>query len=407
MARKATNGAGTSRQRKDGTWEGRITIGKTADGKQKRKSVYGKTNKEVLAKMTKIQNALLNGTNIEPSKLTLESWLIQWLQIRNNDNIRLSTIENYSIYVYKQIIPRIGYKKIKDIKPMDLQWLYSELLNSGRRNVRTGKQSSSGLSPTTVRLVHIILRCALECAVKNDMIAKNPAKSVSPPTREKFDIMIFTEQQRERFVEVIKNTRFEIAYLLAIHHGMRMGEILGLRWQDIDFENRCIRIKQQLMVKPKEGLAFGPPKTQSAYREIYIFGETIKALRKHKVKQCKQRMPVAGHWEENDLVVCNQIGKPIFPSNLRRDYKRILEMNDLPNLRFHDLRHNFASYWASKKANYVTLGKIMGHSKTSFTLDTYTHATSEMVRKDAEFINDELHKTNDTHDDDVNTNTPF
>ena len=381
-------------------------MGKTVDGKQKRKSVYGKTKSDVVNRMQAIQYEVIKGTYIDPCRATLEEWLIEWLETVARTKVKQTTFENYSTYIYKQIIPKIGHIPLKDLKAMHIQNLYNELLKNGRLIVRSGKQSQKGLSPRTVHLVHIVLHMAIEYAVKNDMISKNPVNFVTLPDRIKPEIKIFDEKNITNFIKAAKEEHFEVAFLLAICAGLRMGEILGLRWQDVDFDNKCLHIRQQLTVTKENGLTFSTPKTRSAIRKINIFNELIEPLKKHKRKQKEQRLST-NIWHNNDLVVCTGIGTPMYPNNLRRNYARMLKENYLPQIRFHDLRHTFASYWASKETSVTTLRTVLGHSNAAFTLNTYTHTTDDMVKADAEKVNRALAQALKYDDESDVMNTPF
>lgn len=226
MSKKRGQNEGSIRKRKDGTWEARVTIGVSVDGKQQRKSLYGKTRQEVNAKMTDLLNNLQKGIITNPTEMTLAEWLDYYMLEYKKKYVKPTTYVNYSVKVEKHIKPAIGHYKLKALR----QDMIQKFVNS---------MTDEGLSPSTVISAYKLLSTALETAVDDGLLVRNVSHKVKLPKTTKPKINVLTKEQQDAFVEQAKETYMGIVYIFDLCTGMRLGELLGLKWQDIDFEHNC------------------------------------------------------------------------------------------------------------------------------------------------------------------------
>ena len=380
MAGRRPNGSGSIRKIKDGLYEGRYTLGKKPDGKQDRPSIFGKTKKEVSDKLQEIETKVRKGTYVETSKETLEQWLEEWLDNTIRITNKKTTYENYSMLMYKHVIPRIGHIRLDKLKPSHIQNMMAELIDNGRIQVHS--DSEKGLSNTTVRTIRKVLRYALQKAIEESELTVNPVDATKAPPLKKPEINVLEPKELVCFLENIKGNRYELIYVLALKSGLRRGELLGLRWKDIDFTKDYINVRQQL-VKTSDGVMISAPKSNRSFRRVIIDQDMVERLRKHKAYQNTQKLKACEAWQDNDLVFCSGTGQPIPPNTISQAFRRLIKQMGLRKIRFHDLRHTFATNWLDANANIKTLQYTLGHAKVSFTLDTYTHVTEEMLLNDA------------------------
>jgi len=372
------NGEGTIYQRKDGKWCGQITIGTNPKtGKPKRKTFYGNTRKEVARKMTELKHKLFTGTYIEPSNMPLKEWLNRWIEGRKA-SLAFNTYDTYKRLIRNHINPEIGDIKLKDLNAREIQDLLNYKYEDGQIN-REG-----GLSERTVKYIYTTLHAALDKAVTDKMITFNPCKGIDLPRDDSEDEGLHTWTQKEvnRFLYKAKDYSYYILYFLALNTGMRQGELLGLQWEDIDFDNKLLEVRRQLDRRGK----FKKLKTKSGKRTIPLTDEVIKTLKSHKIKQSENKLALGEAYNDYDLVGCIENGKPIHWRNLYRQFKLIIKKAGVPDIRFHDLRHTFATLFLQAGGNIKTLQQILGHSSITITIDTYSHVTEDMLLDAAEKI---------------------
>ncbi len=370
------NGEGTIVKRKDGRWMGAVTIGvDPKTGKPKRKYIYGKKRKEVAREMTNLKKNLFEGTYKEPSNMKLADWLDKWIEGRKN-SLAYSTYMNYEMFIRNHIKPEIGQIKLKDIKPYEIQLLLNNKFENGRVD------NEGGLSERSVKYIYQTLHAALEKAVKTEMIIKNPCKSVELPKDdediESNELHTWNNQQVKKFLRIAKDFKYHSAFYLALNTGMRQGELIGLKWKDINYNKKTLNVKRQV-VRTNKGLKFKTPKTKAGDRVIPLFDNIIKYLKKHKINQSEKKLSLGESFQDNNLVTCNGIGNPVGPRNLSREFKKIVKAADLPKIRFHDMRHTFATTFLDNGGNIKTLQQILGHESITTTIDTYGHVTDEML----------------------------
>lgn len=377
MARKTTHnaqGGGTIRQRPDGRWEARYTVGRDpGTGKQIQRSIYGKTQKDVRQRLRQITTAIDEGTYTAPSKLTVEQWLNTWLQDYCID-VKPRTMEKYAGTVRNRIIPHIGKIKLSDLAPHHIQHLYNALLR--------GTDGARMLSPKSIRDTHGTLHRALEQAVDVNLIKLNPSNKCKLPRVEKGEIKPMDAQQIARFVQAVRGSRFESLYLVDLFTGMRLGEILALSWDCIDSKKGTIRIYRQLH-QMNGRYEFGTLKNDKP-RSITVAPFVLEVLKGQYKKQLQQRLAAGSAWQNDEgLVFTDEIGRHLSSNTVRNVLKRITDGMGLPGFRFHDLRHSYAVASLQAGDDIKTLQQNLGHYTAAFTMDVYGHCTEQMQQASA------------------------
>ena len=381
MARRS-HGEGTISKRQDGTYEGKISLGVDAEGKRKRKTVYGKTKKEVLAKIDEVKQQLANGT-FSDSKLTVKSYLEQWLTHKEKQ-VKPRTTELYRHLMEFHVIPKIGGKRLDKLTPLDIQNMVSDTAVKG--------------GARTANMCRTVLYSALKQALRWGLIPRNPVEAVDALKEPKKDMTMWTSAEAVKFLDTARSHRLYPLFYLAMSTGMRRGELLGLRWQDV--RAGSLHIRQSLTVV-KNQIAISEPKTEKGKRRVAISPDLEAELSEHRTRQEAERQMLGNLWPDNDLVFRTEVGTPIHPRNLERTWyalqeatraawhKAAKETNDaaaltgleagklMPKVRLHDLRHLHASLAIQQGMDAKMLADRLGHSRASFTLDVYTHLFEE------------------------------
>ena len=375
MAKRRPSGDGMVRKREDGSWEGRIVIGHKENGDSIFRYIYADTQKELTAKLRQNINAYQGVDLTEESKMTLSQWLDKWLDTYMTGTVRESTLDGYRRDLNNHVKPYLGEKSLLKIAPADLSGLYQILLERGRM-VRK-KVSGSGLSSTTVHGIHTTLHHALRTATDERLLPANPADGVTPPKVVNRAKGILNNAQLDTFKAVIqKDWIWRDFFLTELTTGLRRGELCGLKWSDFDEVAGKLKVCRTIHARKGGGVEAGSTKTYAGTRTILLPSSTAQLLRERKQSALTE-------WIfPNPL--CPE--KPVSPGSAYRRLKGLLEEAGLPDLRFHDLRHTFATHALASGVDAKTLSGILGHTKASFTLDTYTHLTGDMHRNAAEIV---------------------
>jgi len=357
--------------RKEGTkWYYVIELGKDAQGKRKQKKKRGfKTKKEAQTALTKTLHELNSGTYIEPSSQTLGEYLLEWLEYKKT-NVAESTYATYYYNLKKHILPELQDIPLANLKPLHVQQFYSKLLNETK------------LNHNTVRKIHTMLVNALDRAVKFDMVLKNAAKLVDPPKETKSEMDVWDIDEVRSFLEIAKRSPFYMVYLIAINTGMRQGEILGLSWDHVNLEDNIIYVKQTLSNDGKT--LKSTTKTAAGMRTIAIPKEFSAELKRHKLEQKKHKLRLGPLYTDLNLVNATELGTPINPSNLRRNYNSLIKKAGLKRIRFHDLRHTHATLLLKQGVHPKIVAERLGHADTRMTLDRYSHLLPNMQKETAQ-----------------------
>ena len=377
-------GEGNISKRKDGTWQGSVLLGYDPEtGNPKRKYFYGKTRKEVQRKVGELTIKVQKGTYREPTKITVAEWFTTW----HNDYMKLSlrptTWTSYGYQIEGHIIPALGHLKLSELQTAHIQRLYNDKLKGGRLDRKPG-----GLTPKSVRFIHTVIHSCLEQARKEHLITINPASAVRLPKLEQREIRYLDSGEIKTFLEVARDSKHFAAFFLALNTGMRRGEILGLRWKDVDFEEGQLTVNQGLVRISGKGLVFQEPKTKLSNRTISLSPMVLKVLKEHRKKQAEYRLLSGGAYDEGglDLVFANEIGKPICPRAFTRIFERLLKRAGLEAACFHDLRHTFATMALEQGVNVKTVQETLGHHSAAFTMDVYSSVTDKMKREAADKV---------------------
>ena len=374
MSKRRPSGDGMVRKREDGRWEGRIVVGHKENGDSIFRYIYADTQKQLTAKLR--QNIdIYQGIDLtEQSRMTLAEWLEQWLE-QMSTTLRSSTLEHYRKDLTNHVKPYLGQKMLTQITAADLRKLYDTLGKAGRMHPRFGQ--SRGLSSTTVHGIHTTLHHALRAAVEQGLIPTNPADEVEPPKVIRQPMNVLNEEQLDAFMAVIqKDPLWYDFFYTELTTGLRRGEICGLMWSDFDERGGTLKISRTLHREKGGRLVAGDTKTYTGTRKIVLPPSTAELLRARKKKSFS---PWIFH---NPL----HPEAPISPDSAYHQLKKLLTDADLPSIRFHDLRHTFSTHALASGVDAKTLSGILGHTKASFTLDTYTHTTGDMQKRAADIV---------------------
>jgi len=369
MAKKRGQNEGTIYKRKNGNWAAQVSI------QGRRLTKYTKTQSEARTCLRTTLNQVDNGITFLGAQMQLGKYLEQWL-VTVKTSVRPKTYEQYRQIVTGYIVPILGHIKLKDVRPDHVQSLYNTKLKSGTSN-------------RTVRMIHAVIHRALNQAFKMGIITRNPSDVVIKPKLIKKEMKTLTDTQVQTLLLAARGTRYEGLYLLAVTTGLREGELLGLKWSDLDWVTRHLSVQRQLQRLSGQGLVFSEPKSASGRRVIALGSATIEKLREHYKHQQVERLAAGEQWIENDLIFPTIIGTPSDGSNFIRNFKSLLHANNMPIIRFHDLRHTAATLMLQQGIHPKVVQERLGHSQVSMTLDTYSHVLPNMQEEAAEKI-DEL-----------------
>lgn len=388
MSGKRGQGEGCIYKRSDGTWAAVITTGRDEKGHQKRQFIYGKTRTEVAEKLLKTQNDMKTGAYIKPTKATLGEWLDKWLEQYKRNDLRPTTYSSYEQHIRVHIKPSIGHVLLQDLTPEMVQKFYNEKYKTGRYD------GEGGLSSATVRKIHNILHEALDQAVLNSLIYRNAADATKRPKLSQKEIKIFTVEEQNKFMSLLKDEYLGAAFLMDLSTGMRLGELLALKWKNVDLEQGIVWVRESVArvrthdpndVKTK--LITQPPKTKSGYRDIPLHDIIIDLLKAHKEKQEAKIHEADSDFTNNGLVFCTENGNYIEPRNFMRKFYSLLNKAGIPMTNVHSMRHTFATRLFEANESPKTVQELMGHSDVSHTLNIYTHVMPGIKRSAVKKLN--------------------
>jgi integrase len=374
---KRGHGEGSIYQRKDGRWTAEISL---EGGKSK--FLYGKTRKEVQEKLKTALYEQQRGMLVTGPQQKVGQFLTHWLEDVHKQSIRPRTYERYEEIVRLHLLPGIGHYQLQKLSPQHLQMFYK-------------KKLETGLSATTVISFHNVLHKALETAVRWNLIARNTCDLVSPPRRKLFEIQPLNIKQIQQLLAATHGHRQEALITLALATGMRRGELLALKWQDVDLEQRTLQVRRILTRIPSKlpgkGFEETEPKTDKGRRSIVLAPFTVEVLKHHRIRQLEDKLKAGPAWNDHDYVFCTSIGTHLNPTRDVLDVlKSLLKKAGLPDIRFHDLRHSSATMLLAMKVHPKIVQEILGHSQIAITLDIYSHALPTMQEEAMRKINEAL-----------------
>ena len=364
MAKRRANGEGSIRKRSDGRWEGRFVVGRHPDtGKAIYKNVLGKTQAEVRDKLKKAIEETAGLDVVKAGQYTLGQWMDVWYENYAKLKVRPSSHQTYRGYIDNHIKPNIGKVPLNKLTSLELQKFYKKLLGHGRVERIESKHQPKGLSAKTVRNINQIISSALNLAIEQKLIHSNPTASCALPKVERKEMNTLPAEQLASFLREAKESGVYELYYIALATGLRRGELLGLKWKDVDLDIGIIRVQRQVARIDGE-VVEAPLKTKNSYRNIPISGDAVEILK-------TQKKNVAGEY-----VFPSPNGGPISPDSVGNMLHRVLKRAGLPKVRFHDLRHTFATLALQNGVDIKTVSSMLGHYSAGFTLDTYTHVTT-------------------------------
>lgn len=368
-------------RKRGGGWSVVIDIGRDERGcrRQKWHSGYA-TKREAERALTALLGELQQATYVEPSRLTLESYVRGWLEAVA-PRLRPSTASSYRQLLECYVIPRLGSRPLQTLEARHLNALYGELLKRG------AVHSKGPLSPRTVRYTHTVLRSALKDAVRQNVLQRNVADLATPPRAAEYGvgIRVWSADELRRFLEEVAGDRLYAAWFLAATTGMRRGEVLGLRWGDLDLDLGRCSIVQTLVTVDYE-LSFSTPKTARGRRLVALDEFTVRALRVHRNQQECERRAWAELYHDGGLVFAREDGSPVHPDRFSDLFDQFVHRAKLPRIRLHDLRHTHATLALQAGINPKVVSERLGHSSVAITLDTYSHVMPSLQDEAASVV---------------------
>ena len=355
-------------KRKDGLFQGTYTA-QTPSG-PKRKYIYGRKYGDVAQKLAEAMGDAARGVVFDAGTLTVGEWLDAWLSdlkpLMGAGKMTYSTYKRYAGIIRKHLKPALGHRKLKDLNRAEVRKLYAS--------------KGDTLSPRTVDYIHITLQKALSQAVRDDLIPRNVAAGERPHSTRHTSpdrVKALSPAQVRALLDAAQGTRNEALYVVALHTGLRQGELLGLRWADVDLDAGKLSVRRALKIADP-GLDFGPPKNKASRRSVRLNKTATAALRAHRARQNQERI-AARTWRDTGLVFPNRIGGPIDPTNLyNREYEPLLKRVGLEGFTFHALRHTFATALFSRGEHPKRVQSLLGHASITQTMDTYSHLIDDI-----------------------------
>jgi integrase len=393
---RSANGSGTIRKRADGRWEGIYSAGYDQQtGKLIRKSIYGKNQKEVRQKLSKVTTEIDEGLYLEPAKMTLSDWMDLWYNEYTFDK-KYSTLKGYKAQINKHIRPGIGKYNLSQLNPMILQRFFNHLSEPNEK----GKV----LSPKSIKNVYIILSGILEQAVENEMISKNPCKKVKLPKVYNKQITPLTDKQVKDFLEIISTDEIYGTILrVIVFTGLRLGEAMGLTWDCVDFEKGALNINKQLQRRPQKDGGSTLTSVKSGKPRILKPAPFVMQLLKIRyTEQIMQKQRSEDLWlawsneEEHKkaLVFTNLQGGYLIPKRVYLHFKSAAVAIGAPDARVHDLRHTYAVLSLQNGDDIKTVQENLGHASAAFTLDVYGHVSDRMKKESANRMEEYIRNLN-------------
>lgn len=363
------NGEGSIYKRRDGRWEARLDLGWTSGGRQ-RKSLYGRTRAEVIAKLARTQRAKEDGLAALDERTTVAGFLERWLEESARPALRPNSFVTYEGLVRNHLAPALGPIRLVRLTPQDVQHLLNQ-------------KSADGLAPRTVRNMHRVLHRALEVAARWGLVRRNVSSLADGPRAPRSEERTLSVIEARRLLDIVEGERLEALYAVALATGLRQGEALGLRWSDIDLETGSLAVRRAL-TRVHGRLQLVEPKTPTSSRTVTLPQMAVRSLRQHRARQAEERLRAGGFWSnEHDLVFTSEGGEPLDARGVRRDFARHVASAGLGRLRFHDLRHSCASLLLAQGVPARVVMETLGHSSIAVTMNVYSHVLPELSREAA------------------------
>jgi integrase len=381
MARRA-KGEGGIGKHKDGRYYAVFELPREADGKRRRKWVFGATKQEVRQALAALRRQHEHGADVAAKPETVAVFLRRWLDEVVAERCRPRTLTSYRCEVETRIIPHVGSVELGKLTPREVQTMVTALSRTRRRpkhNEHVEGKKLPLLSPRQVEYARAVLQRALNRALQWRLISYNPAALVDGPPQNPKPIVVLDEAQARVLLAVLRGHRLEVVFYVLLALGLRRGEACGLRWCDVDLVAGCLRVAQQYQ-RIGGKLVASPPKSKRGARPIALSSQLVALLRLHRARQDDERRERGPEWHEHGLVFPSNRGTPMEPNNLSRLLSNALEEAGLPHLGIHALRHSAATFLLAEGMDIRTVADVLGHASPAFTLATYVHSSVERQR---------------------------
>lgn len=370
MAKKSGH-KGTIYQRGDGKWEAKISLGTDqGTGKRRRKSIYADSQSEVQEQLNKLLGQEYAGYDIDPKQIKFGAWIDKWLEDYSKPFVVQNTYEGYEAFARLYIKPLLGEYPLSKLTTNDIQKAYNYLLKKG------GKKKN-GLSAKTIWNIHTVVRASLNQAQTEDLIIRNPLMGLKLPPKKKPNNTFITAEQMAMYLGTICTHRLYAAFVLECVTGMRRGEILGLKWNCVNFKSGELKIKETWIKSVSGKTYFSGPKNESSKRTIMIPQEVVTELKKHKKAQAAEKLTWGDDYQKHNLLFAKENGEPMRPDTFYETHIKLISEAGLGHVRFHDLRHSVASALIKKGFSLKDIADLFGHSSIVVTGDIYGHLTKE------------------------------
>lgn len=372
---KRANGEGSVFKRKDGSWAGALSY-RDQDGRAKRRTVYGRTQTEVRAKLKEARQRLDAGAPVTDSSVTLAVWIEEWIaKALEASERKRATKDLYATVARAHLSPTLGHLSLERLRPSDV-----EALIVGKR--------AAGKSASTVRTVYTVLRAALDVAVRDGLLHRNVRASVHRPVAERKEAGYLSAEQAQRLLQALSGDRLDVLYRLMLASGLRRGEALALHWSDVDLDAGMVRVRLT-MSRTSEGLGTDKPKTERSRRNVPLPRSAVETLKAHRTRQAAERLasPV---WYDSGLVFTTEIGTALEPRNVLRRFQKLACAAGLDGVSLHTLRHSVASFLLAAGTHTKVVQEHLGHSSYAITADIYSHVAPTQAREAADRLDEAI-----------------
>jgi len=360
VASKRGNGEGSIYQRaSDGRWIGSIVVGFNERGRPQRRTVSAATRREAVVKLTKLQRDIGDGLEAKDHGVTLEQLIAKWYEDVLCYQVQEAAALNYLSIARNHVLPTLGKKRLRDLTPVHVDHLLA-------------KKLKSGLAPSTVRRIRSVLAQALDQATRWGYVTRNVATLSRSPKVPRREGRTLSPEQARAFLSALEGHRNEALYAVMLATGLRRGEALGLRWDDLDETSAVLRVRRQLR-RDQVGLVVADTKTSTSRRALNLTSPLLTLLQQHKERQDAERELLNGIWEDSGLIFTSTVGTPLDPRNLLREFKGICRKAELGDWHVHELRHSAASLMLAQGVPLQVVSRVLGHASIRMTADVYGH----------------------------------
>jgi integrase len=368
---RRANGEGTVYRRQDGRWTGAHYVLRP-DGGRVRRAVYGKTRKEAADKLAVLITKTGAGVPLAVDAWTVERYAAHWLDQVVAPRLRPATVSSYRETLRLHVVPELGRLRVSALSATHVRRLMA-------------LKSAAGLSPRSVQIIHGTLRAMLAEALREEVVARNVAALVRPPALEREEVRPWSPEEAGRFLAESSGHRLYALFAVGVALGLRKGELLALRWSDVDLDAGMVRVRRNVQRLP-QGLVFGPPKSARSRRSIPLPATSVRVLKAHRAQQAAEALARRSKWVDLGLVFTSEVGTVIEPRNLSRVFDQLIEQAQVRRIRFHDLRHTCASLLLAQGVPPRVVMDVLGHSQLAITTDLYSHVMPTALREAAAAI---------------------